>query len=69
MSQKELQVYRCQNRDYGCEIVVTKTPVEANSNPRCFAEMKKSYSPPVFRMLDPDDELVIRLEADRNLAQ
>jgi hypothetical protein len=31
--------------------------------------MKKPYSPPVFRMLDPDDELVSRLEADRNLAQ
>src|SRR6266446_657111 len=65
MSPKEHQVYRCQNRDCGCEIVVTKTPVEAKGNPRCFcgAEMKKPYSPPVFRMLDPDDELVSRISA------
>jgi hypothetical protein len=26
--------------------------------------MKKPYSPPVFRELDPDDELVSRLEED-----
>ncbi len=69
MSIKERQVYRCQNRDCACEIVVTKTTVETKANLRCFcgAEMKKPYSPPVFRMLDPDDELVGRLEADRNL--
>jgi len=50
---------------------VTKTPVETKANPRCFCgtEMKKSYRPPVFRTLDPDDELVSRFEADRNLAQ
>jgi len=29
--------------------------------------MKKPYSPPVFRKLDPRDDLVNRLEADRNL--
>ncbi len=69
MSQR--QVYRCQNRNCGCEIVVIKGPVETNASPRCFcgAEMKKRYSPPVFRTLDPDDELVSRIEADRNLAQ
>ncbi len=67
MSQR--QVYRCQNRACGREIVVTKTPLETKANPRCFcgAEMKKPYSPPVLRILDPDDELVGRLEADRNL--
>ena len=27
-------------------------------------QMKKPYSPPVFRTLDPDDELVTRCEAD-----
>ena len=66
MSQR--QVYRCQNRDCGCEFVVTKISVEAKANPRCFcgAEMKKPYSPPVFRKLDPDDELVRRFEADRS---
>jgi len=65
----EGQVYRCQNRDCGCEIVVTKMPLETKTNPRCFcgAEMKKPYSPPVLRVLDPDDELARRLEPDRDL--
>ena len=67
----ERQIFRCQNRACGCEMEVTKTPVETKANPRCFCgtEMKKSYSPPVIRKLDPDDELVSRFEADRNLAQ
>ncbi len=67
----ELQVFRCQNRACGCEIVVIKTPVETKANPRCFcgAEMKKHYSPPVFRTLDPDEELVSRFEVDRNLTK
>lgn len=67
----ERQIFRCQNRACGCEMEVTKTPVETKANPRCFCgtEMKKSYRPPVFRTLDPDDELVSRFEADRNLAQ
>jgi hypothetical protein len=69
MSPKELQVYRCQNRACGCEIVVTKMQLETRANPRCFcgAEMKKPYSPPVLRTLDPDDELASHLEAERNL--
>jgi hypothetical protein len=48
---------------------VTKARVETKANPRCFcgAEMKKPYSPPVIRKLDPDDELVSRFEEDRNL--
>jgi hypothetical protein len=48
---------------------VTKARVETNANPTCFcgAEMKKPYSPPVIRKLDPDDELVSRFEEDRNL--
>ena len=43
----EPQVFLCQNRDCGCEIVATKTPLETKANPRCFcgAEMKKPYSP------------------------
>jgi hypothetical protein len=63
------QVYCCQNRVCGCEMVVIKSPVETKANPRCFcgAEMKKPYSPPTFRNLDPDDELVRRFEEDRNL--
>ncbi len=69
MSPKELQVYRCQNRACGCEILVTKMQLETKANLRCFcgAEMKKPYSPPVLRMLNPDDELVTSLEAERNL--
>jgi hypothetical protein len=64
----EGQVYRCQNRDCRCEIAVTKASRKADANPRCScgAEMKKPYNPPVVRTLDPD-ELVSRLEADRNL--
>ncbi len=66
----EGQVYRCQNRACDCEIIVTKALLEASTNPKCCcgAEMKKPYSPPVFRTLDPDDELVNRrLGANRNL--
>jgi len=69
MSMTEGQVYHCQNRVCDAEILVTKASREARANPRCGcgAEMKKPYSPPVLRKLDPDDELVSRLEADRNL--
>jgi len=65
----EGQVYRCQNRDCNSEILLTKASPAANANPRCGcgAEMKKPYSTPVLRMLDPDDELASRLEADRDL--
>ncbi len=64
MSMSQRQVYRCQNPTCGCEIAVTKTSVETKANPRCFcgAKMKKPYSPPVLRILNPDDELVSRLE-------
>jgi hypothetical protein len=60
MSMTEAQVYRCQNRACGCEIVVTKASLEAFANPKCgcASEMKKPYNPPVFRLLVPDDELV-----------
>jgi hypothetical protein len=59
MSLKESQVYHCQNRSCGSEILVTKASVEANANPRCCcgAEMKKLYTPPAFRLHGPDDEL------------
>lgn len=64
----EGQVYHCQNRDCDAEILVTKAPREASANPRCScgAEMKKPYSPPVFRWLAPDDELVRLFVASRN---
>lgn len=53
----EGQVYRCQNRRCGCEIKVIKSSVESNSNPRCScgAEMKKPWSKPVLRKLEPDE--------------
>ncbi len=56
----EGQVYHCQNRVCDAEILVIKGPREASANPRCScgAEMKKPYSPPVLRTLDPDDERV-----------
>lgn len=62
-------VYRCQNRACGCEIVVTKaSAIETNANPicGCGAEMKKPYRPPVLRMLNPDAELLARLDAKRD---
>ena len=31
----EGQVYRCQNRNYGCEIKIIKPSTESNSNARC----------------------------------
>lgn len=64
----EGQVYHCQNRDCDSEILVTKASREASANPRCScgAEMKKPYNPPVFRLLDPDDELVRLFVASRN---
>ncbi len=63
----EGQVYRCQNRDCGCEIKVIKPSIESNSNPRCScgAEMKKPYNKPVFRELDPDIEVRASFKADR----
>ena len=46
----EGQVYRCQNRDCGCEISVVKRATESHCNPRCLcgAEMKKPYSRPLL---------------------
>jgi hypothetical protein len=50
------QKYRCQNSECRAEIEVTKDSSEGALNPRCCcgAEMKKSYSEPVFRTLDED---------------
>jgi hypothetical protein len=64
----EGQVYHCQNRDCDSEILVTKASLETNANPRCScgAEMKKPYSPPVLRILDPDDELIGLFRVRRN---
>lgn len=60
----EDQVYRCQNRDCGCEVKVIKPSIESNSNPRCFcsAEMKKPYKEPVLRCLNPDVEVFSSIE-------
>lgn len=64
----EGQVYQCQNRDCNSEILATKASHAANANPRCGcgAEMKKPYSPPVLRVLDPDPELVSLFGVNRN---
>jgi predicted nucleic acid-binding Zn ribbon protein len=60
----EGQVYRCQNRDCGCEISVVKLATESHCNPRCLcgAEMKKPYSRPLLRNLDANFSLFICLE-------
>lgn len=64
MSIAEGRVYRCQNRDCGCEIKVIKPSIESTSNPRCAcgAKMKKPYETPVLRTLNPDAELLSRFK-------
>ena len=54
----EGQIFRCQNRDCGCEIRVLRTSMNARTNPRCCcgAEMKKPYRKPAFRSLSSDLE-------------
>jgi len=51
------QIYRCQNRDCGSEIQVTKSSIEAHLNPRCCcgALMKRPYTRPTFRILNAGD--------------
>ena len=65
MYMTEGQVYRCQNRDCGCEVKVIKPSIESTSNPRCScgAEMKKPYEKPVLRTLEPDVELLERFKS------
>ncbi len=67
MSMIEGQVYRCQNRDCGCEVRVIKPSIESNSNPRCScgAEMKKPYKTPVLRTLDPDSEILAHFKTNQ----
>ncbi len=62
----EGQVYRCQNRDCGCEVKVIKPSIESNSNPRCScgAVMKKPYKEPVLRTLNSDIEILARSQAN-----
>jgi len=66
MSMAEGQAYRCQNRDCGCEVRVIKRSIESNLNPRCCcgAEMKKPYSKPVLRTLDPDFEVLANFKTN-----
>lgn len=59
MVMTEGQVFRCQNRDCRCEVIVIKPSIESTSNPRCScgAEMKKPYSKPGLRALNSDIEV------------
>jgi hypothetical protein len=68
MQMTEGQVYRCQNRDCGCEVKVVKTSVDATSNPRCCcgAEMKKPYKKPVCRTSNSDTEALFNPKHNRN---
>ena len=56
---EEGQVFRCQNRDCGCEIKALRSSVIAHKNPRCGcgADMRKPYRKPMFRALTSDLEL------------
>lgn len=60
MIMTEGQIFRCQNRDCGCEVRVLRTSMNAHGNPRCCcgAGMKKPYRKPAFRSLSSDLELV-----------
>ncbi len=54
------QVYRCQNKQCGAEIVVAKESVEGDSTPRCCcgAQMKKPYTKPTLTRLEPTAERI-----------
>ena len=67
MSMTEGQMYRCQNRDCGCEVTVIKPSIECNTNPgySCGWEMKKPYSKPVLRILSPDVEFFASVKNNR----
>jgi hypothetical protein len=54
------QVYRCQNQRCRAEIQIIENSAEGESNPRCCcgAEMKKPWTTPVLRRLEPTPELL-----------
>jgi hypothetical protein len=56
---EEGQVFRCQDRECGCEIRVLRSSIDAQENPRCGcgAGMKKLWRTPGFRILNSDREL------------
>ena len=60
------QRYRCQNPDCRAEIEVKKDSIEGELNPRCCcgAEMKKSYSAPVFKQFGKDARDLAQLFKD-----
>jgi hypothetical protein len=62
------EIYRCQNRGCRCEVKVISSSTECRQNPRCCcgAEMKKSYTPPVFRELTSDRRSSSLTEPMRN---
>jgi hypothetical protein len=68
MSMTEGQVYRCQNRQCGCEITVVKPSTQADANPRCCcgSEMKKPYTKPAPRILDSNTESILSSKSNRN---
>lgn len=60
MLMTEGQIYRCQNRACGCEVIVNKPSVDGDLNPHCCcgSEMKKPYVPPSLRKLSAGPILV-----------
>jgi hypothetical protein len=46
------QVYRCQNKRCGAEIVIAKESIEGDSTPTCCcgAQMKKPYTKPTLTL-------------------
>jgi len=54
------QVYRCQNKQCGAEIVIAKESIEGDATPRCCcgAQMKRPYAKPTLTRLEPTAELI-----------
>ena len=68
MAMSEGQVYRCQNRNCGCEVRVLRPSIQARANPRCCcgAEMKKPYRKPALRTLSSDIEVLTSTRNHKN---
>jgi hypothetical protein len=66
MQMKENDMLRCQNRNCGCEVRVTKGSSDGSSNPLCCCgtKMKKLYAPPVLREITSN--VLVGLAAEGN---
>jgi hypothetical protein len=68
MAMTEGQMYRCQNRECGCEIKVLRTSINARATPQCCCggEMKKPYRKPAWRAVRSEIELLTSPRSNKN---